>query len=124
MGFNIKIILFIGGLCFLLVVLKFIKNKVMNPSFAILWFIIALFMLSIPVFEGLYTFISHNLLQLNDATNSIYIVLFCFLLSYLFYLTIKFSRLSNQVQLLISYTSLLENKIRELSEDDRLEHDN
>ena len=75
-----------------------------------MWIGISSFLVSIPVFESFYKWIAVSLIGMIDARNIIYIVLIGFLLVYVFYLTSKVSQMSDQIQELISFTAILENK--------------
>ena len=111
MGIKIRIISFIIGLIFFLFILKFIKKNSFRPSYAFLWLLISFFLLSIPIAEPLYRWIAYSLIGLTDARHIIYIALIGFLLVYVFYLTIKISRMNDQIQELISYTAILEKEM-------------
>jgi len=111
MGVKIKIFAFVIGIIFFIFVFRFIKKSTFPPSFAVLWIGITLFLVSIPVFEGFYQWIAYSIIGISDARNIIYIAILGFLLIYIFYITTKLSRMSDQIQELISSNSILENKI-------------
>ena len=113
MGIKIKILSFIIGLVFFLFVLQFIKKNSFRPSYAFLWLMVSFFLLSVPIAEPFYRWIAYSLIGLTDARHIIYIALIGFLLVYVFYLTIKISRMNDQIQELISYTAILEKEIKE-----------
>ena len=113
MGIKIKVISFIIGVIFFLFVLKFIKKNSFRPSYAFLWILVSLFLLSIPLAEPFYRWIANTLIGLTDARHIIYISLIGFLLIYVFYITIKISRMNDQIQELISYTAILEKEIED-----------
>jgi hypothetical protein len=113
MEIKIKIISFIIGLVFFLFILKFIKKNSFRPSFAFLWILISLFLLSIPLAEPFYRWIAYTVIGLTDARHIIYISLIGFLMVYVFYLTIKISRMNDQIQELICYTAILEKEIED-----------
>ena len=108
MGIIIKIGTSLLGLLFLLIVIYFVRKGSLRPSYVILWIIISLFLLSLPLVENVYIYLSYNILGFQNATHVIYIILIGFLFVYSFYLTIKFNKISDQVQILISYTAILE----------------
>jgi len=117
MGLRIKILSLVVGVIFFLFVLKFIKENSFRPSYAILWILVSFFLVSIPVFESFYVWVTYSVIGLNDARNIIYIVLIGFLLVYAFYATLKISQMSDQIQELISFTAILEAKIGKRGED-------
>jgi hypothetical protein len=90
-----------------------IKNKSVKPFYLLLWLLVCLFMLSFVVFEKQYQWIA-GVLSVQNATLLVIVALISFLLLFVLYISIKISELSNKVQELISYTSILENEIRKL----------
>jgi|Deesub1362B_J571_1020462.scaffolds.fasta_scaffold03420_2 hypothetical protein len=114
MGLKIKVLAFIIGLIFFGFVLRSLRKNVMRPSYAFLWICMSLFLLSISVLEPLYKWISVNIIGIVDARHIIYIALIGFLLVYVFYLTGRISQMSDQIQILISQTSILEQEIKDL----------
>ncbi len=112
MGIKIKIISLVLGLIFVLIIMKYSKNNLIRPAYTLLWLIIAMFLISIPVLETVYQYIAHVIFGLSDATNIIYIGIILFLLAYQFYITVKINKLSDQVQILISHTAIIEKEIK------------
>lgn len=108
MGIKIKIIAFIIGLIFFIFIFMSIKKNNFSPAMAILWLLISIFLLTIPLFEGIYHFIAYNIIGINDARHIIYIFIIGYLLIYVFYLSSKITELSNQVKRLISNLATLE----------------
>lgn len=113
MGLKIKIISLILGFIFFYFVFRFVKKNSFRPSYAFLWIVISLFFISIPIFENFYKWIATSVIGINDARHIIYIGTIGFLLIYIFYLTIKVSRMNDQIQELISCTAILEKKIND-----------
>ena len=111
MGIKIQIIALIVGAAFLMLVLRSIRRKSFSPSFSVLWMLVSVFLISIPALEPFYRWFSYSVIGINDARHVIYIVLIGFLLVYLFYLSSKITRMSDQVQNLISNNSILKEKI-------------
>ena len=110
MGLKIKLIAFLLGLVFLLVVFRNVRRNVFRPAYAIMWIGMSLFLLSISLLEPVYKWLATSVLGIQDARHVIYIALIVFLLMHLFYLTAMVSRMSNQIQQLISQMAVLENK--------------
>ena len=115
MGLKIKLIAFIIGIIFFIMVLSQIKKRSLRPSYSFLWFMVSLFLISISVFEPFYRFISRKIIGISDTRHIIYIGLIGFLLVYVFYLTIKVHQISDQVQELISTVAIQQNIIESLS---------
>lgn len=112
MGLEVKLILSIVGLIFFLFVFRSAKKNNFRPSYSLLWLMISLFLISIPIFESFYIWIAYSVIKINDARNLIYIVLIGFLLIYVFYLTIRFTKMADQIQELISFTAILEKEFK------------
>ena len=112
MGIKIKILSFIIGLIFFIFILRFVKKNSFRPSYATLWVIFSLFLISIPILEFFYRWIAVSVIGITDARHIIYIALIGFLLIYIFYLTTKISQMSDQIHELISFTAILGNEIK------------
>ena len=116
MGIKLKIILFSAGIIFTLVIIGAIRKSTIRPSSALLWAVIAIFLLSIPGLEPLYKWLSNVVFGVEDARHVIYLFVIAFLLVYVFYLTFKANKMSDQIQGLISHTAILESSIKKLSD--------
>ena len=110
MGLTIKILAFILGVLFFAVVLRSVKQNTFRPRCAVLWLGMSLFLLSVPALEPLYKWFATSVLGIQDARHIIYIALVGFLLIYSLYLTAMVSRISNQIQHLISSLAILEGR--------------
>jgi len=108
MGIRLKVLAFLVGVAFLLFVLRSIKRNGMRPSYAVLWLVISIFLISVPALEPFYQWVAGPVLGIIDARHVIYMVLIGFLLVYVFYLTLKICQMSDRIQELISYTAILE----------------
>lgn len=113
MGIKIKIISLLLGLIFFYFIFRFVKKNTFRPSYAFLWILVALFLLSIPILEPFYKWLAVTVIGISDARHIIYAGLIGFLLVYIFYLTIRISQMNDQIQELISYTAILEKRVRE-----------
>jgi hypothetical protein len=111
MGVKIKLIAFLLGLVFSLVVIRNVRRNVFRPAYAVLWIAVSLFLLSIALLEPVYKWLATSVIGINDARHIIYIGLIGFLLVYVFYLTAMVSRMSNQIQQLLSALAILECKL-------------
>jgi len=113
MGIRIQIISLVLGIVFFYFVFRFVKKNTFRPSYAFLWILIALFLATIPILEKFYKWIATNVMGISDARHIIYVVLIGFILVYIFYLTIRISKMNDQIQELISYTAILEKQIKD-----------
>jgi hypothetical protein len=111
MGLKIKFLAVLVGVAFFLLVLSRIKKNTFNPSYSVLWISISLFLISIPVLEGMYVWLAYSAIGLVDARHIIYIALIGFLLIYVFYLTSKITQMSDKIQQLIAFTAILQTEM-------------
>lgn len=118
MGLRIGAFAAVLGIVFFIFILQSVRNSSIRPTFAWLWLAIATFLLSIPVLEPFYKWISVTVIGIEDARHIIYISLIGFLLIYSFYMTIMFSKLSDRMQETISHVAVLENRLRHASNTD------
>ena len=107
MGLKIKLIAFLLGLIFLLIVFRNIRRNVFRPAYAVMWIAMSVFLLSISLLEPFYKWLATSGLGIEDARHIIYITLIGFLLIHLFYLTAMVSQMSNQIRQLISEGAIL-----------------
>jgi len=112
MGLKIKILALLVGISFFFFVLRSIQRNSMRPAYAVLWTMIALFLVSISVLEPFYQWIAGSVIGIVDARHVVYIVLIGFLMVYVFYLTQKLSRMSDQIQILLSQLAIVEDELR------------
>jgi len=112
MGLKIQIIAFVIGVVFFVFILRSIKKNSFAPTISVLWILVAIFLLSIPIFQQFYQWITYNVIGIVDARHIIYIVLIGFLLIYNYYLSSKITLMNDQIKHLISFTAILENKIK------------
>jgi hypothetical protein len=112
MGLKIKILALFIGVGFFFFVLRSIQRNSMRPAYAVLWTMISLFLVSVSLFEPFYQWLAGSVIGIVDARHVIYIVLIGFLLVYVFYLTQKISRMSDQIQVLLSQLAIVEDELR------------
>jgi hypothetical protein len=112
MGLKIKLLALVIGLAFLFFVLRSIQRNTMRPAYAVLWLIMAVFLVSVSVLEPFYQWLAGSVIGIVDARHVIYIVLIGFLMVYVFYLTQKLSRMSDQIQVLLSQLAIVEDEVR------------
>ena len=110
MSFKLQIVSLAVGLFFLFSIFYYLRGKKINPNYAVLWILFSLFLISVPIFQGFYRFISQDLFGFY-AENLIYLTIIGFLLIYVLFITSKISRLNDQVKQLISFTAILEHMI-------------
>jgi len=119
MGARVAIFAALVGVVFFYLILRSVRSSSIRPTFAWLWIGVAGFLLSVPLLEPVYKWISVTVVGIEDARHIIYIPLIGFLLIYSFYMTIAFSKLSDRMQETISQIAILESRLRELTGSDR-----
>jgi hypothetical protein len=115
MGLRITLIAFIIGLSFLTLILRQIRRTRISPAAATLWLCVALFLLSVSVFEGVYKWFALHIIGITDARHVIYVAIIGFLMTYVFYLTSVITAMNDQVQNLISCLAILEERVDRLA---------
>lgn len=113
MNQSIKLLVFLFGIVFFLVFIFSSRNKSLKPFYSALWLLISIYMLSFAIFEKTIKSIA-TFLGFSDASFLVIVSLISFLMLYVFHLSIKISTMSDRIQELISFTSILENEIRNM----------
>ena len=111
MPFYLKILVGLFSIIFFLIFIKIVSNRSIKPFYSVLWLAISLLMFSIVVFEKFYKYMA-TLIGITDASFLIIISVIFFLLIYVLYLSIKISEMSDRIQELISFTAILDKKVR------------
>lgn len=111
MGLKIKLLALLIGICFFAVVIAVIKRRAIKPAYAVLWIGVSVFLMSVPILESFYVWITYSVLGIIDARHTIYIGLIGFLLVYVFYLTTKVSRMDDRLQQMISFMAVFERSV-------------
>jgi hypothetical protein len=111
MGLKIKLLAFCIGLLFFYFVCRSVRRNSMRPAYAVLWIGISLFLLSVSALEPFYRWVATSIIGIVDARHVIYIVLIGFLLIYVFHLTQTISTMADQIQVLVSQLSIVENEL-------------
>ena len=112
MPFYIKIITILFSVTFFSFFIKIVSNRSIKPFYSFLWLTISLLMFSVVIFEKFYKNIA-TLIGITDASFLIIISVIFFLLIYVLYLSIKISEMSDKIQELISFTAILDKKVRD-----------
>ncbi|MBN2354890.1 DUF2304 domain-containing protein [candidate division KSB1 bacterium] len=113
MPLNFKILAFLSAITFFAIFISLVKRKSIKPFYAFLWFTISMIFLSVVVFEQLYKRLA-DFLQLTDASFFIIVGVIFFLMVYVLHLSLRISEMADRIQELISYTAILENRIRKI----------
>ncbi len=117
MGPRVTTFAVVAGIVFFVFVLRAVRSGSIKPMFTLLWIGIASFLLSVPVLESFYKWLSVTVIGIEDARHIIYISLIGFLLLYTCYMTVMVSQLSDRLQEIISHLAILENTIQSRTRD-------
>ena len=113
MSAKLQIVSFVLGVFFTLTIVYVIRKRKLSPVYSILWLFLSIFLLSVPLFEDFYVYLSRNYFGFF-AEHIIYITVIGFLLLYILFLSSRIVRINDETRQLISYTSILEKKIRDI----------
>jgi hypothetical protein len=117
MSFDISTLFSIGcAFLFLLIFLFLVRSTTIRPFYTTTWFVVAIAGVAAAVFNDSLNNIAISL-GLTSATELIMAGLFFFCLVTMLHLSIKASAAGDRIQELISYTSILEHRIRHLEKD-------
>ena len=106
------------GILFFFIILYFIRRRNLTPSHTVLWILLSVFLISIPLFQSFYVYISRSVIGFYTE-NLIYILMIGFLVIYVLYLTSKIGKLTDQVKELVSYTAILKSIIDDLKKSEK-----
>jgi hypothetical protein len=118
MPIYVKILSSCLAFLFFIIFFILIRKHSIKPFYSFLWFVVSLSMFSMVVCERLYKWIAVSL-GLTDASFLVTTMVIFFLLIYVLHLSIKVSEMSDRIQELISFTSILDNDIRKIYRNDR-----
>ena len=107
MGWTFSLISELTAIAFLIFVLYVLRSNLIRGGFIVLWIVVSLIAVSVPLAENFYIELAH-MLGLLRAADMIMISVIGFCLVYIFYLTIKFQRVSDAVESLVSMVAILD----------------
>lgn len=109
----LRITLSIAVICYFVIILFYLKKKMLELKYTLLWLVAGIVM-GIMVFfpELLVVFV--RLLGIESNMNGLYILCFAFIIAILMSLTAIVSRQSMKIKVLIQEISMMEKRIREL----------
>ncbi len=119
MQFSLKVIITILGLCFITIFLNLVRRRSIRPFYCLVWLAVGLMMLSFVVLENVYKFVA-SFLGITDASFLVIISIISFLLIYILHMSLTISDMSDRIQELISFTSILEKKVRDLDKEKKI----
>lgn len=113
---TLRITLTVAVICYFVLILHYLKNKMLELKYTLIWLFAGLVMGLLIVFpELLLVFI--RVLGIESNMNGLFIMCFAFVIMTLMTLTSIVSRQNMKIRILIQELSTLEKRVRELEEE-------
>lgn len=113
---TLRITLTVAVICYFVLILHYLKNKMLELKYTLIWLFAGLVMGLLIVFpEILLVFI--RLLGIESNMNGLFIMCFAFVIMTLMTLTSIVSRQNMKIRILIQELSTLEKRVRELEKE-------
>lgn len=106
MALRFQIIIGVVLVLAMLLILQQVRKNKLNLRFALLWLVLGVLMLIIDIFPEIITFVASTL-GLELASNLLFFLGICFTLILVFGLTLKVSKLNDEVKRLTQEVALL-----------------
>ena len=101
--------LFVGILIYIIAIFTFLKKKKINLKYSLLWFLSAVVLLTMDIFPGVVTALSH-LLGIESPVNAVFLIFIFLMLLILISLTSIVSTQHEQIKTLIQEIAIFKNK--------------
>ncbi len=112
---TLRITLVIAVICYFIFILYYLKNKMLELKYTLIWLAAGFVMVLLLIFpELLVTFVS--LFGIESNMNGLYILVFAFIIMTMMTLTSIVSRQNMKIRILIQELSILEKRVRELED--------
>ena len=112
----LQIVFISGVLCFLGLIIFFLRKNAFSLKYTLLWLLTAFVMLTVSIFPAILAFFA-NLLGFELISNAVFSLLLGFIITILFSLTSIVSKQTENIKTLAQTISLLEKRTRELEEE-------
>lgn len=109
----LRITLSIAVICYFIIILYYLKRKMLELKYTLLWLVAGIVM-GIMVFFPELLVIFVRMLGIESNMNGLYVLCFAFIIAILMSLTSIVSRQSIKIKTLIQEISMMEKRIREL----------
>lgn len=110
---NLQITLSIAVVCYFIIILYYLKRKMLELKYTLIWLVAGVVMGVMIYFPELTVWFVH-LIGIQDNMNGLYIACLAFIMMILMTLTSIASRQQLKIRILIQEISMLEKRIREL----------
>lgn len=113
---TLRITLCIAVICYFILILIYLKKKMLELKYTLIWLLSGVVMGIMIFFPELLVFFV-RLLGIESNMNGLYVLCFAFIIAILMTLTSIVSRQSMKIKILIQELSIMEKRIRELEEE-------
>ena len=114
--YTLQITLSIAVVCYFILILYYLKKKMLELKYTLIWLVAGVVMGVMIFFPELLVIFVH-ILGIESNMNGLYILCFAFVICILMTLTSIVSRQQSKIRILIQELSMLEKRIRELESD-------
>ncbi|MDL2324953.1 DUF2304 domain-containing protein [Ruminococcaceae bacterium OttesenSCG-928-A16] len=112
---ELRIILLLGAIAYLLVILALLKKGKLNVQYSLIWLASAVVLIIFAAFP--YTvYVLRDLLNIEVPANLVFLLLFIFVLALLLSLSTIVTGFASRIRKLTQTQALLEKRLRELEE--------
>lgn len=111
--YTLQITLSIAVVCYFILILYYLKKKMLELKYTLIWLVAGVVMGVMIFFPELLVIFVH-ILGIESNMNGLYILCFAFVICILMTLTSIVSRQQSKIRILIQELSMLEKRIREL----------
>ena len=112
---TLRFTLIAGVICYFILILHYLKQRVLNLKYTLLWLLAGAVMGLLVVFPELLVYAIH-LFGIEDNMNGLFIMCIAFIMMILMALTSIVSRLDRKVRKLVQEMGIMDKRIRELEE--------
>lgn len=110
---TLRLTLFVGVICYFIIILYYLKQRVLNLKYTLLWLLAGVVMGLFVIFPELLVYMT-RLLNIEDNMNGLFIMCIAFIVMILMAITSIVSRLDRKVRKLTQEMGMMDRRIREL----------
>lgn len=110
---TLQITLSIAVICYFILILRYLKKKMLELKYTLIWLVAGMVMGVMIFFPELLVWFV-RLLGIESNMNGLYVLCFAFIIAILMTLTSIVSRQTFKIKILIQEISMMEKRIREL----------
>lgn len=115
---TLRITLSIAVLCYFILILHYLKNKMLELKYTLIWLATGFIMGILIIFPELLT-VFIKMLGIESNMNGLFILCFAFVIMIMMTLTSIVSRQNMKIRILIQELSTLEKRVRELEDGEK-----